>query len=283
MIISNIVGGLGGQMYQYALGRALAIKNNTELKLDISDFEWYTPHRYGLTGFNIQSEIAPPNEISSLKTHPLISKFLCKRSHVKEKQMAFDPSILLLTPDNSYLSGYWGSWKYFAGIEDQIRKDFTLKNPSRKPIINLKETINSFENSVAIHFRLGDYPTKIGMEYYTTALESMYRKYPDLHLFIFSDEKVSGRLLGQYSFTNISGDPCRLPHEDMYLMSLCKHHIIANSQFSWWGAWLGKTPGQTVITPNNWFVQYETTGDIIPPNWIQIKNTICWRKPTQHT
>lgn len=293
MIIVKIIGGLGNQMFQYALGRALAHKNNTELKLDISDFrDRYKLHSYSLKHLNIGEKIASIKEIELLKTgsksrilSPLLKIFKkipgrnATGSHIMEKKFSFDASILSLG-DNIYLDGYWQSEKYFINIQDIIRREFQIKTP---PDPNNDSMIKRIEttDAVAVHIRRGDYVSNsktnsihgsASLEYYTKAAKIMMDATNAPTFFIFSDDpqwvKENLRLPSSIIYADHNGPEKN--YEDLWLMSLCKHHIIANSTFSWWGAWLAKNENQKVIAPLKWFNNDTDTRDLIPSRWERI-------------
>lgn len=252
MIITHIAEGLGNQFFQYAVGRHLAYKNNTELKLDISDCEKSAESNhiyYRLAEFNIQENFATAEEIAQMKiVNPKIA------------YGEFAPEILDL-PDNIYLTGGWGNVNYFKDIREILLQEFTLKNPLHENSARWEKKILSEKNSVSIHVRLGDYTSVIwrgryggagllDRNYYIDCLNELKKNYSDLKIFVFSDDVN----LTKYMFENIIDEPiefvegCETDAEEFYLMSICKHNIIANSTFSWWAAWLNKNPDKKVFS-----------------------------------
>lgn len=291
MIIVKIIGGLGNQMFQYALGRRLAYKNDVELKLDISAFDdWYHLHSYGLNNFNIEEKIATKEEILRLSRFGKIKNIFSDvldilkpyyhREYVREKDFTFDPNILKIT-DNAYLDGYWGSEKYFLEIESIIRKDFTLKRESDLVNLTIADKILKTD-SVSIHFRRGDYISDpktnaihgtCSLDYYIRAIEDICKYVPDPHFFIFSNDPawVKENFSIPYPMNLITANGPEKNYEDLHLMSLCKHHIIANSTFSWWGAWLCANKDKRVYTPKRWYnVDYINQKDTFPDSWVKI-------------
>jgi len=275
MIIIQLKGGLGNQMFQYAMGRRVAHANNTDLKLDISWFNNigvnYTPRKYSLQPFNIIENFASINEIKALKRGRIHN--LTKRILTKER-----------FSNNVYLSGYWQNEKYFKDIEDIIRKEFTLKKPIRNKYIDL---INH-TNSVSLHIRRGDYVINpeyrktLGacpLSYYHKAIRNILNFVTHPHFFIFSDDIkwAKNNLKFKHPVTFVSNKEQYLlkntntDYEDLILMSKCKHNIIANSSFSWWGAWLNSNPDKIVIAPKKWFNDLSLTNkDLIPELWMKI-------------
>lgn len=262
MKIINLKGGLGNQMFQYAYGRALelagkkivfntAFFNGARSKTD-------TARDFKLNNFNIQTKA-----VFTDRKRPVldfIKKILGK---------------LKLGED-----GYWQSEKYFKKIEDSIRGEFTLKEPLDDRFTNV---IRQIENtpSVSLHIRRGDYvndkKTKAvhdvcGLEYYEKAIDIIKAEVNNPTFFIFSDDidwvaKNLEITSPAFWVSNLEGKD----FEELILMSKCKHNIIANSTFSWWGAWLNKNPNKIVVAPKQWFTN-KTSEDIniLPKTWVQI-------------
>ena len=293
MIMVKITAGLGNQMFQYALGRRISYINNTPLILDINNYSisLATPRKYMLHIFNIKEKFTFFNKIPRKKPLRLLRRYtdnlinyyrksILKLSYIKEKHFHFDPAILTLK-DNVYLEGCWQSEKYFYDISDIIRKDFTFKkepdNINRKMIEKISNT-----NSVCVHVRRGDYVSnpavaeKHGIcsnEYYNTCINFIKEKVSNPHFFIFSDdpEWAQINIKPDYQATYINHNGSDKDYEDMRLMIHCKHFIIANSSFSWWGAWLGEYSDKLVLAPEKWFNTKELDiKDIIPDRWIRV-------------
>jgi hypothetical protein len=285
------MGGLGNQMFQYAVGRSLALKWHCDLYLDL-EFLVNTPQNttsrsYELDIFNIKANIASKD---ILKCVPLsrkdnfrltIQKIFGNENviqYVKERTIDFDRCILDL-PDNVYLDGYWQSEKYFVGIRDIIINDFVfLKHPSESN----QKILNEIQkcNSVSIHIRRGDYISNpktrrihfiCDDSYYQKALEIIMRQIEKPHFFVFSDDAEWARthIIPDARVRYITHNIEKQNYEDLRLMMHCQHHIIANSSFSWWGAWLGKKEGQVVIAPGKWFntKNYKSSARL-PSTWL---------------
>ncbi|MGA2121749.1 MAG: alpha-1,2-fucosyltransferase [Methanoregula sp.] len=291
MIIVRLIGGLGNQMFQYALGRVLSLKWHSDLYLDLTHLTTpppnITPRRYALDKFNIEADIASSG---LLKQVPFSQKeifligfrnFFTRKAifqYVKEPTVNFNRGMLDL-PDNVYLEGYWQSEKYFAGISDVIRQDFIiLPNPSERNQKILDEIQEC--NSVSVHVRRGDYITNpetrrihfvCDEEYYRKALEIIMKQIKNPHIFVFSDDTdwTDNHIMPDAPVTYITHNIDKQSYEDMRLMMHCRHHIIANSSFSWWGAWLGKKPGQLVVAPSRWYnTKLCNYSDRLPSDWI---------------
>lgn len=291
MIVVKLIGGLGNQLFQYALGRNLALKNNTELKLDISGFETYKLHKYGLHHFNIIENFASEKDLMHIKmpSSP-VKNFLidinCKLTgnitqlYFKEAHFNFDPNFFKLT-DNQYLDGYWQSEKYFKDIKSVIVNDFKIKTAPNSANKKMSESIEN-SNSISIHIRRGDYITDAktnndhgvcSWEYYENAIEKIVNLVENPLFFIFSDDPlwVEKNFEIAYDHIYVNINDADKNYEDLRLMTLCKHHIIANSTFSWWGAWLNLNPDKIIYAPKKWFDNLElNTNDLIPTEWMQI-------------
>ena len=201
-------------------------------------------------------------------------------SYVKEKYFHFDPDILSV-PNNSYLEGYWASEKYFQDISDVIRKEFILKNTPDAINKAMMKRISSC-NSISIHVRRNDYVEDkktndfhgvCGLEYYNKAVSMIGKKIKNPTFFVFSDDpewcKINLRL--DFPTDYVTHNLGKKDYEDMRLMSACKHNIIANSSFSWWGAWLNNNSNKIVVAPKKWFADASTnTADLVPKQWSRI-------------
>lgn len=291
MIITRLIGGLGNQLFQYAVALHLAEIHKTELKIDISEFETYKLHKYSLWPFNIQEHFASPEEVAAFtRKHGIMGHIMTRAlgrppklatRHIKEKDsFYFDPEILNL-PDGVYLDGYWPSGKYFADIEDIIRQEFTVNLPQTNKNKELAELIASCEG-VSIHIRRGDFVSdprtseihgNCSLDYYLRCIEIMSKCVKNPHFFGFSDEPGWARanLKLTYPTTIVDHNGVDKNYEDLRLMSQCKYNIIANSTFSWWGAWLNKNPDKIVIAPKKWRKsENHDRKDLIPDKWIRI-------------
>lgn len=284
MICMKIVGGLGNQMFQYAAGLSLANRLNTELTLDTREFRTYELHAFGLQRLNITSRIATD---SDLKRWPRWSRKWCKRAHrfglrtrwYLEPEFPYNPAWEGIS-DGTMLEGYFQSEKYFADIAPQLRREFTpkeaLSTKNREYLEKIKST-----DSVMLHVRRGDYASDpktlhlhglCSLDYYSAALDAIQKKHPSPHFFIFSNDLnwANENLPLNGTVTFVDGNDAS-PEMDIFLMSQCKHHIIANSSFSWWGAWLANHPEQEVFAPKQWFNALDAdTRDLIPKGWNRL-------------
>ncbi len=290
------MGGMGNQMFQYALGKHLALINNTELKLDTSILLNWKPGKhkvnrgFDLDIFDLNPTFASRKETGSYHCDGLsipekvlfkIKEKIQGNETVHEKHFHFDPSVLQLR-GNIYLSGNWQSFKYFAAIEGEIRKDFSFKLPLSKEASELKQTIQE-SKSVCLNVRRTDYVSvaetseimaTVSVEYYHLALKELENRIGEFQVFVFSDDLDWCRT--NLSFTRqtvhfVDHSYAGKKFSDyMQLMAACKHYIIPNSTFAWWSAWLNRDPSKVVIAPKVWFKDKSVkTDDLIPPHWIR--------------
>lgn len=291
MIVVGLTGGLGNQLFQYALGRRLSLETGAELKLDISAYE-ISSRQYRLNRFRIKEKYASKDEIVRLSgmgqsgLSGRIERALRARLHlhkpsmVKENGSTFQPSLLKST-GSIYLDGYWQSEKYFKGIEDTLRQEFT---PREDPDSEDRSVMGAILNceAISLHVRRGDYianPTYFSvhgvcsLDYYKAAVDEMVEAVPSPHFFVFSDdpEWTSENLRFSHPVTYVQHNGEDKDYEDLRLMSCCKHHIIANSTFSWWGAWLASNENKIVIAPRKWYNDpNKDTSDLIPGSWRRL-------------
>lgn len=292
MICICLNGGLGNQLFQYAAGRALALRHSTELLFDLSLLEKKgrdTHREFELFHFNCVGRIATKKElhrIPKIVYFPnLFYKYTSWRIY-REHTGAYNPSYLYLS-DNTYLVGYWQSFRYFNNISSYLALDFNPKNSLSSTSALIQEKIN-ISSSVAIHIRRGDYITNpsasrthgiLPISYYYKALNDLYNRISNLKIFIFSDDPEwckSQLLFNNNEVIYITNNTREDSWQDLILMSKCRHHIIANSSFSWWGAWLADQKmiysERYVYAPQNWFINMnnQNINDRIPPHWIRI-------------
>lgn len=292
MIISNIIGGLGNQMFQYAAGRTLALKRGVPLRLDIFDFANYGLHQgFELPQvFNCTLDIATKEDVQRIlgwRGNSTLRKLLLRPGGVMfrgnrlvvEPHFHYWPEIKNSSRD-CYLVGYWQSDKYFLEVDSTIRADFTFKSPLSNRNAELAECIKQV-NGVSLHIRRGDYANNpktnamhglCSLDYYQTAIHYISDRVKQPHYFIFSDDidwvKDNLKMIMpcQYVDHNQGADS----YNDMRLMSSCQHHIISNSSFSWWGAWLNSSASKIVVAPKRWFANQTDVRDLLPLGWVKL-------------
>jgi hypothetical protein len=295
MVIVKLQGGLGNQMFQFAIASILALENKSKLKVDNLFFEnkeksiGFTPRQFELSVFDNSYHVATLKEI---KSFTILSKFNQLRQNYGlnypkvfiEPFLGYNDSVLQLKSP-VYLDGYFQSYRYFEGYEGFIKDKFSfskaiLDSKNRQLCVLLNNT-----ETVAVHIRRGDYVNdkltqqfhgNCSKEYYLEAIDRMEQKSKGLTYVFFSDdiewvkENFSDLLVNKVFVEENKGIDS---WKDMLLMSSCSHNIIANSSFSWWGAWLNSFSKKVVIAPRKWFLNLEANeniNDLIPESWLRI-------------
>lgn len=292
MIISHIIGGLGNQMFQYALGRSRSLALDAPLKLHVSDFADYGLHHGFELGRIFGGNFAPATDADARAVLGWRRSWVCRRILINrraailrgprlvvEPRFGYWPGILEIT-DNCFLVGNWQSEKYFLDIEETIRADFTF---SRPPTARNREWISRIDDcqAVSLHVRRGDYATSaktlavLGLlprDYYRSAVDFVAGRIGSPEFFVFSDDIPWTRehLDIPYPCHFVDDNKGAESHNDMRLMSRCRHHIIANSSFSWWGAWLNPRADKIVVAPRRWFANDWDSKDLIPGGWVTL-------------
>lgn len=278
MILVKLKGGLGNQMFQYAFGKYLSLKNRTSLVLDTSYFDMnfqgnVTPRKYGLDYFNI-SEGSEYRK--SLKNH--LAEVFGKKHIFRESSISeYKPELTATRSRNVELEGYWQSEKYFLPIREVLCHEFTLSGANSRAYHHFLNEINSSQ-SVSIHVRRGDYVNNEKVKathyvctpgYFEKAIDHLLTRLDDTRFFVFSDDMVwcKSNLPAGLQMSYVTDT---LAHEDIHLMSRCMHNIISNSSFSWWGAWLNQSENKMIVAPQRWKVNPEGTRDVVPERWIKI-------------
>lgn len=273
------LGGLGNQMFQYAFYRNLELMGR-DAYLDTSEFNGYGLHN----GFELQKVFAVKPKLIQVKDaisfkqnkfFKILTKLKIHRRIISQSEFNFERKYLDYF-FSRYLIGYWQSESYFAEIKEQIRKDFTF------PLLDVANQLIADQisntNAISIHIRMGDYlnhPLHGGIctkEFYLRAIDIIKDKVENPQFFVFSNEiDWCKNNLPLANAVYIGGNDGENSYRDMQLMSMCKHNIIANSSFSWWGAWLNGNTDKIVIAPAKWFNDPKiNTSDLLPASWVKI-------------
>ena len=285
MIYVRIRGGLGNQLFQYSAARSLADRLNVNLGLDTREYNANSPFEMGLKHFNIRAEFNPKGLMKHKKNG--FSKYILDialgnhKNVYKETNLGFN-NLFHSLPNKTYLKGYWQSEKYFENNKKNVFEDLRIIAPQSKKNIKISENISK-TNSVSLHIRRGDYVTNssynmkhgtCSLDYYKRSVDYLSKSLnKNFTIFAFSDdpEWVFKNLKLPMDIQFIDHNSSKKNYEDLRLMSQCNHNIIANSSFSWWGAWLNKSPKRTIISPKEWYIDKNIKNiDIIPNNWIKI-------------
>jgi Glycosyl transferase family 11 len=311
MIIAQLAGGLGNQFFQYAMARRLAEKHNAELLLDTSCYGPNGETRprelaafsrtLGLFRFRIKARAAQPDEISRLKDdyyrsttrdrvvrkiRLLWPDFLRKKSDIMERQFRFQPEALAW-PDDIYLRGFWQSPKYFADITPLLRQELQPADASILESVNeaVGDLRKRYSQVVSLHVRRGDlahafevvgkknitHGAPVTLDYIHRAMAKFE---PDTCFFVFSDTpKDISWCRENIQAKNIVFSKAESDIWDFTAISSCDHHIISNSTFSWWAAWLNPREGKRVVAPQAWSSpqadRQTPTDDLLPDDWIK--------------
>jgi len=292
MLIVKLFQGFGNQMFQYAFARSLAIRYNKVVKCDLSWYKEHSAHRaFMLDKLNVNYEVATDKEIYDIKTcngrniiaykwtqlRNAIAPYYRKSVIIENSNTCFDAQ-LLKTNSNSYIEGYFASENYFIAIADLLKKEFEFKTQPSE-INNCKIQEMQQRNAVCISIRRGDFlqhtiHNVCGLDYFYRSIVYLSQRINSPYFYIFSDDNAWVKEHFTIDF----------PHEfvthnypdfieDFRLMQVCKHHIIPNSTFSWWAAWLAEQDGSIIIAPQKWLntdtIDYS---NVVPLRWIKIKN-----------
>lgn len=286
----KLCGGLGNQMFQYAAGLRLANDVGAPLILDVAAFADDPQRSYQLDHFAISGRVMSPVEAEAMRPtaarlHPRLSRLFGRLlpsglNYVRETGFTYDPAVLRARPP-AYLDGYWQSERYFVAMAERVRKEFALAQPmsaARQPLLAAIRGVMA----VSVHVRRGDYVSNpaanayhgtCAPEWYSQAIARMAALVDGPVFFVFSDDPDWARanLTVPDGTTFVDPQDDGRDFEDMHLMAACRHHIIANSSFSWWGAWLNPSPDKRVIAPARWFAGADhDTRDLLPPTWIRL-------------
>jgi len=279
-------------MFQYAVGRALALERTQVLLLDVSGYSENSLHQ----GFELQkvfectAQIATKSEVRNILgwQYPSGVRRVVARHALaafRRKGFIVEPhfhywSGIKDVPHDCYLAGYWQSEKYFMDVAPEIKADFTFKPPLARKNVDLAEQIAKV-NSVSLHVRRGDYVSNTktnvnhgvcSLDYYRSAIRLIAERVEHPHFFIFSDDIgwVKDNLRMNFPCEYVDHNQGEESYNDMHLMSLCRHQIVANSSFSWWGAWLNSNPDKIVVAPQKWFANDHNTADLLPKCWVSL-------------
>ncbi|THD43820.1 MAG: alpha-1,2-fucosyltransferase [Bradyrhizobium sp.] len=286
--------GLGNQLFMAALGLRLAQERKVRLIFDASAYLPREADRtYQLTNFSIAATTLSAPEKKGFARSPLrflnpqyrLAKRLAsmrRHNFVRQRIWEFDHDVVKVVAP-VYLEGYWQTERYFSNVEGLIRQQFQLRQPiTERRREWVKSIARAGASAVSLHVRRGDYVTQAQSggalwlcpaEWYASAMTAIAEQIEAPQFFVFSDDPGWARanLPDTWPRNFIEPDADGRDFEDLYVMSTCRHHVIPNSTFSWWGAWLNPRRDKTVIAPLKWFTtQSIDTSDMTPANWRRI-------------
>ena len=292
-VVIRLLGGLGNQMFQYAGALGLAERQGRALRLDVSAFEAYKTWPYQLDCLTVPQDryagaplVQPAsNSLAARVVRKLKGSSSFRAGVYREPHFHFNPAIFSLAGEEILLDGYFQSPRYFEGSETLLRERFQPKAPLTELAAGWAAKIEASPCSISLHVRRGDYLTAtasavhvaLDRSYYDRAVTLMQNLAgSEAEFFLFSDEPnfIAEAFAGLPRAHVVRSDPSA-PWEDMFLMARCRHNVIANSSYSWWGAWLNPTEGKRVIAPARWFTADRLAGcnvlDLYPDDWILLK------------
>jgi hypothetical protein len=303
-VVAYLRGGLGNQMFEYAAGRSLALKTGSRLVLDATTFTLAEQRRvYGLEGYPLSAEVSfdgyayPP--VQPVVRFPYVKRprwieraadFARETigpigrkarertfSVFAEHSFDFDPRFCERGPQ-TYLVGYWQSERYFADIAGLVRKELTYRPAPDATNAQWLARIRA-ANAVSVHVRRGDYLLPVHFEhhgvcsadYYRRAVRLIRERVENPQFFLFSDDWPWCREhLADSDMVLVDANSPGAGQDELRLMAACRHHVIANSSLSWWGAWLAAGSGQIVVAPKPWFTETPQTPDLFPVGWVTL-------------
>jgi hypothetical protein len=295
MVIVTLGGGLGNQLFQYATGKQVAQRNNTSLKMYISNFKNEVGRSYKLGYFNIKEDFATEAEVDRLigpyysetmyaKLYRKLDSYRPKykrRYYREDEYWGFEPAVMQ-TRSNILLEGFWQHHKYVEQFPAILKQELTLK-PEYESHADIMLRIANDENAVSLHFRRGDYQSDpnnlnffglVPLDYYYNAINYILARVPGATFYIFSDDLdwVKNNLQSDATIVFVDLEGGTKDYVELDAMSKCRHNVIANSSFSWWAAYLNKNQDKIVIAPKKWVVdeQQNSKVQVQLPGWIKM-------------
>ncbi len=288
LILVKIIGGLGNQMFQYAAALALGKRWQCPVKVDIRSYDKYKTHEYLLDQYKSPPVIAGAKDLAPFESttnswqrrlHRYIPKYQPTYKHYYQPSFCFDPNLIKLRPPLYLRKGYFQSEKFFLSYAQMLRDTFQPKRPLSPHSHALWEKIKASPWPVALHVRRGDYLKYQHIHplckraYYEKAVNIINKlSGQKAAYFVFSDDIPEARAMLSFIpnaiFVTAHENE---PWVDMNLIAACRDAIIANSSFSWWGAWLNPHPEKHIIAPRLWFSDDRLdAGDLIPSQWTSL-------------
>lgn len=296
MMIVRLIGGLGNQLFQYAVAKHLSMRNNIPLKIDVSCFAQLEGREYKLNHYQITDPVASQAEVDNFvkyyDSNTLFARLYRKLQNRKPKYKRayykeggywqYEPALMKITRP-VFLEGFWQHHRYFQEIDPQVLNFFTLKPEYLPRDFPLLRKIQQNKGAVSLHIRRGDYVSDsnnlrffgiMPLEYYHKAVAYINERVSNPIYYVFSDDldwvRSELKLEAPMVFVDIDGGT--RDYLELYAMSQCRHHIIANSSFSWWGAYLNKNADKIVIAPQKWVAVEELNEriEIQMPSWIKM-------------
>lgn len=281
MVKVRLNGGLGNQLFQYAFAYSLAQRGYNVI-LDASGFNMDSAHNgLEVDGYGIKLIVSKKLSLMERLKYQLVARNQCLdkilRGVIVERRSGFDRR-MISPPAHSLMAGYFQTEKYFKHHRDELIQEFELPEHLRSSINNQLNLIKEYPEVTSIHIRRGDYLSNSEIygvcdkEYFLRAITLINDKYPDTKFLFFSDDM--SWVKKNFSHSDfLFAEGTNSAKQDLYLMSLCSHHVLSNSSFSWWGAWLNRKADKIVVAPSRWYSDDEleqSASDVVPADWLRI-------------
>jgi hypothetical protein len=288
-IVVKQISGLGNQLFQYVAGLYFAKRYGAEMRMAVEPVEKAQSHGFPrpflLSHFSITSPVRELNLFDRLILSPkAVFRSLRRAMGAQvfteqfEKRFRFLEDVPLHQGTKTlYLSGYWQNYRMAEQVEDRARAEFGFREPARGKTLEVLEQIRRCKHPVSLHVRRGDYTLAaegqiaLSMDYYTRAMLLFKERRGNPTFFVFSDDVpfVRENLPLEANVVFVEHNDSAHSHEDLRLMASCHDHIIANSTFSWWGAWMNPRPEKVVVAPKHWHLTVDSYfPELLPPGWI---------------
>lgn len=292
-IVVKQVSGLGNQLFQYAAGRYYAERYSADLRMvfdpgSAAMSHGSFPRPLLLSNFSLSAPVEPLTRIdravlSSRQTLRGVTSPLKRMLGIEVytpafgQRYSFQPSLPLSPATKTvYILGYWQTYRTVEDVASTLRREFTFSQPAQGKSLDVTQQIEATPHTVSLHIRRGDYTLAaegniaLPMSYYRRAMALMEERLTRPTYFVFSDDIPFAKqhLADHPRIVFVDHNDDFSAHEDLRLMASCGHHIIANSTFSWWGAWLNGRPDKQVIAPRHWHLTEDSFHpDLLPPSW----------------
>lgn len=296
-IVVRQISGLGNQLFQYAAGRYFANKYRSHLRIAIDPpqraFSHGYPRPFLLTEYQIDAPFAPPTGfdravLATRQPFSILGSAARRLFRIQtfaeklEERYKFHPELNIHRDTRTvYLVGYWQAYKFAAAVEQELRSELQFSHPATGINLEIQNRIKDDPESVSLHLRRGDYTLAaegniaLDFAYYERSIQHMLERLTEPTFYIFSDDMEFARQVVPRHLRAVFVDhnDARTAHEDMRLMSSCRNHILANSSFSWWGAWLNPRSDKLVTVPKYWLLTPDSFfPDLVPPGWTILDN-----------
>jgi len=297
MIVAQISAGIGNQLFQYATSRSLSLRTGSPLRLDLAYYRVRPNRAYRLGAYDLEAREASDRELEPFLSPLHRRRFVRGAVFAGNRMLPFQRRRIVIEPPPHlarfdsrllhlnapvYLAGFWQCERYFADHAAIIRNELTLRTPVPACYQEALGMIDSCD-SVGLVVRRGDYLGIANtqgictLDYYRMALEHVTKLLPNRRVFVFSDDIPWCRehLAWESSTVFVPNETLDCPEEHLRILSRCRHFIVANSSFAWWGAWLGTSAEKLVLAPPVWMRQARGFEDMIPSSWIRIQSALA--------